>query len=184
MITVKDILPWREYDKIRMERYRELARLKSQRRIDLGKRLTLLFENRITVIHQIQEMVYLDKLESKEDIEREIRIYSTMLPCGGKVKATLFINVWNDQDLREVFKSLKGIYASVFLKVGNRLIQGVPEAGRDQGDEFATVQYLTFDVGEISGDMRVMVLHENYRFEAEVPRALAEDIAKEASQQC
>jgi len=31
-------------------------------------------------------MVYLDKLSNKKDIEEEINIYSSWLPCGGKAR--------------------------------------------------------------------------------------------------
>ena len=74
------MLPWREYEKVRKERIRKIAEVKKRRRLELGERLTLLFENRDTVLHQVQEMVYLDRLERPEQIRREIEVYSTLLP--------------------------------------------------------------------------------------------------------
>jgi hypothetical protein len=184
-ITLDDILPWQTYEKVRMDRIRRIIEIKNRRRVELGNRLSLLFENRDTVLHQIQEMVYLDKLEKKEDILREIRIYSTLLPCNGKIKASLYIYAHDFKDLDWVYDNLKGIYNSIFLKVGNKLIQGVPEAGREQGREFATVQYLTFDLeGEKSTDMEVHVLHEKYRYSAKIDKGLAEELMKEAYDIC
>lgn len=53
-------------------------------------------------------------------------------------------------DLVNIYKTLNKVYNSVFLKVGSKFIQGEPEAGREQGESFSTVQYLTFDLqGEI-----------------------------------
>ena len=184
-ITLADVLPWREYEKVRQERIRWIVEVKKRRRVELGDRLTLLFENRDTVLQQIQEMVYMDRLERREDIEREIRIYSDLLPCGGKIKATLYINAYDQQDLAKVFRELKGIYNSVFLRVGDRLIQGVPEAGREQGEAFSTVQYLTFDLeGAKSDDIEVHVLHENYRVSKKVDRELAQELIREAYEEC
>lgn len=184
-IQLTDILPWNEYQKVRMDKIKKIVEIKSKRRFELGDRLTLLFENRDTVLHQIQEMVYLDRLEDKEDIQHEINVYSSLLPCNGKIKATLYINAYDPEDLKRVFKELKGIYNSVFLKVGKKLIQGVPEAGREQGDEFSTVQYLTFDLeGEKSTDIEIIVLHENYKANAKVPKELAEELIKEAYEEC
>ena len=184
-ITIDDIIPWNEYAEIRMERVKLIVKVKSRRRIDLGNRLTLLFENRDTVVQQIQEMVYLDRLEKKEDIEREIKIYSDLLPCGGKIKATLYINAFDQEDLLKVFKELKGIYNSVFLKVGDKLIQGIPEAGREQGEAFSTVQYLTFDLeGAKSDDIEVHVIHENYRVSKKLDKDLARQLIKEAYEEC
>ena len=184
-ITLSDILPWREYEKVRMDRIKYIVEVKKRRRIELGDRLTLLFENRDTVLQQIQEMVYLDRLEKKEDIEREIRIYSDLLPCGGKIKATLYINAFDQADLLRVFKELKGIYNSVFLRVGNKIIQGVPEAGREQGDSFSTVQYLTFDLeGVKSDDMEIHVIHENYRISKKIDKELAQELIRDAYEEC
>ena len=184
-ITLADVLPWREYEKVRQERIKWIVEVKKRRRVELGDRLTLLFENRDTVLQQIQEMVYMDRLERREDIEREIRIYSDLLPCGGKIKATLYINAYDQQDLAKVFRELKGIYNSVFLRVGDKLVQGVPEAGREQGEAFSTVQYLTFDLeGARSDDIEVHVLHENYRVSKKVDRELAQELIREAYEEC
>jgi hypothetical protein len=178
-ITLYDIIPWNEYAKIRMERVKFIVKVKSRRRIDLGNRLTLLFENRDTVLQQVQEMVYLDRLEKKEDIEREIKIYSDLLPCGGKIKATLYINAFDQEDLLKVFKELKGIYNSVFLKVGDKLIQGMPEAGREQGEAFS------FDLeGAKSDDIEVHIIHENYRVSKKLDKDLARELIKEAYEEC
>jgi len=184
-IQLADILPWKEYEKIRMDRIKKISEIKSKRRFELGDRLTLLFESRDTVLHQVQEMVYLDRLEDEEDIQHEINVYSPLLPCGGKIKATLYINAYDADDLKKVFKELKGIYNSIFLKVGNKLIQGLPEGGREQGDEFSTVQYLTFDLeGEKSNEVEIIVLHENYKVNMKIPKELAEDLIKEAYEEC
>lgn len=184
-IKTTDILPWKEYERARLNQIKKIAEIKSKRRFELGDRLTLLFENRDTVLHQVQEMVYLDRLENETDIQHEIDVYSSLLPCGGKIKVTLYINAYDVNDLKKVFKELKGIYNSVFLKIGGKLIQGIPEAGREQGDEFSTVQYLTFDLeGEKSTDIEIIVLHENYKVNMKVPKELAEELIKEAYDEC
>ncbi|AWR96305.1 DUF3501 family protein [Acidianus sulfidivorans JP7] len=184
-ITPADILLWNEYEKVRSDRIKRITEIKKRRRIELGDRLGLLFENRDTVLHQIQEMVYLDKLTKTSDIEEEIKTYYTWLPCNGKVKATLYIYAKDEKDLENVFNTLPGIYNSVFLKVGRKLVQGEPENGRDQGHAFSTVQPLTFDLeGEKSTDIEVNVLHENYKVKVKVPEDLAKEIIEEAYTEC
>ncbi|MEM3330049.1 MAG: DUF3501 family protein, partial [Saccharolobus sp.] len=70
-------------------------------------------------------------------------------------------------------------------KVGNKLIQGIPEAGREQGREFSTVQYLYFNLeGEKSTDIEVHVLHEKYRYSTKIDKQLAEELIKEAYDIC
>lgn len=185
MIKVSDVLPWQEYERVRQDRIRRSAQLKKARRLELGERMSILFENRDTVLQQIQEMVYLDKLSKPEEIKREIQIYSSLLPCGGKIKASLYIYAENEEDLKNVFRTFPKIYDSIYLKVGNKLIHGDPEAGREQGEAFSTVQYLTFDLEDVRDqNMEVIVLHENYRFTAKVPPELAQKLLEEAYQEC
>ncbi|AEB95876.1 DUF3501 family protein [Metallosphaera cuprina] len=185
MIQVSEILPWYEYEKVRLERVRRSAQLKKSRRIELGERMSILFENKDTVLQQIQEMVYLDRLSKPEEIMREIKIYESILPCDGKIKASLYIYAENEEDLRKVFKTLPKIYDSVFMKVGNKLIKGEPESGREQGEEFSTVQFLTFDL-ENSKDtnMEVLVIHENYRVNVKINEELARTLINEAYMEC
>lgn len=75
MIKSEEVLPWNEYEKIRKDRIAKIVELKKERRIELGDRMSILFENKDTVLHQIQEMVYLDRLSSEKDREHEIEVY-------------------------------------------------------------------------------------------------------------
>ncbi len=185
IIRVEEVLPWKEYEPKRRERISRIVEVKKERRIELGDRMSILFENKDTVLHQIQEMVYLDKLSKREDLEKEIDVYKSWLPCGGKVKGTLYIYAKDNDDLLQVFKTLPKIYDSVFLKVGEKLIQGEPENGREQGEAFSTLQPLTFSLeGEKSTNMEIHVIHENYKFKTKVPERLAEKIIAEAYQEC
>ncbi|QKR00088.1 DUF3501 family protein [Metallosphaera tengchongensis] len=185
MIQVSEVLPWKEYEKIRAERIRWSAQLKKDRRIELGERMSILFENHDTVLQQVQEMVYLDKLSKPEEIKREIEIYKSLLPCNGKIKASLYIYAQDENDLRVVFKTLPKIYDSIFLKVGNKLVKGEPEAGREQGNEFSTVQFLTFDLENAKDtNMEIYVIHENYRFNTKINETLSKKLLDEAYQEC
>jgi len=178
------IIPWKEYERIRNERIKRIIEIKNDRRIELGERLTLLFENAETVLHQVQEMVYLDKIEDRNELLRTYNIYSTLIPCDGKIKATLYINTENEEDLRKVFRTLKGIYNSVYLRINDKLIHGEPEGGREQGDEFSTVQYLTFDPQGEKGRVEVLVDHPNYKASVTLPDKLVEKLFQESSETC
>ncbi|MEM3670168.1 MAG: DUF3501 family protein [Thermoprotei archaeon] len=185
MITEDQIMDWRTYEKIRSQKYQEISSYNLKRRVQLGDRLSLLFESSASVLHQIQEMVYLDKLDDRDKIRHEIGLYSTLIPCDGKVKGTLFISAYNENDLRRVFAELPGIYNCVSLNVGGRIIPGEPEAGRSQGAEFLTVQFLTFDLqGARSKDVTVKVDHPNYKASMKLSEALAKEIIEEAYAPC
>ena len=61
-VAIDDIVGLRRYETIRQDFRRRIIELKQKRRISLGDRLSLVFENRPTVIFQIQEMLRVEKL--------------------------------------------------------------------------------------------------------------------------
>src|SRR4051794_4295465 len=77
-VTRQDILSNEEYLKIRDEKRREMIALKKKRRIDVGKKISLTFENRDTVIYQIQEMMRVEHIEEEEKIQHEIDVYNEL----------------------------------------------------------------------------------------------------------
>jgi hypothetical protein len=61
-IALSDIKDLVEYEKARERMRADIIALKQRRRVALGDNLTLLFENRETVIFQIQEMARTERI--------------------------------------------------------------------------------------------------------------------------
>ena len=60
-VSLDDIIGLSAYEKIRDKFRREIIELKQKRRIPVGPRVSLVFENRQTVIFQVQEMLRAEK---------------------------------------------------------------------------------------------------------------------------
>ncbi|MGE0660332.1 MAG: DUF3501 family protein, partial [Reyranellaceae bacterium] len=60
-ITEADILPLDVYVRQRAERRRAISALKRNRRVELGPFVTFYFESYDTMLHQVQEMLYIEK---------------------------------------------------------------------------------------------------------------------------
>ena len=71
-VETSEILDLTAYEKIRERYLAETIAMKKNRRIPLGDRLTFIFENRDTVIFQIQEMTRAERsvLQSRLDAGR------------------------------------------------------------------------------------------------------------------
>ena len=67
-----------EYEKVRVERRREIAELKKARRVSVGRYLTFVFENRSTVWFQIQEMVRAERIVETSKIAEELEVYNAL----------------------------------------------------------------------------------------------------------
>src|SRR5690349_24802121 len=98
-ITRRDIRGPALYGPIRDDLRRRVIELKRPRRVLLGDRVSLVFENRHTLTLQIEEMCRAENLTRDEQIEAEIAVYNEMMPTPDSLSATLFIELPPDEDV-------------------------------------------------------------------------------------
>ena len=92
-IELKDIRNIAEYEKVRDAMRAEIIALKKNRRLEVGPNLSLVFENRQTVLFQIHEMVRTERLVDDARIQDEIDAYRNLIPGPDELSATLFIEI-------------------------------------------------------------------------------------------
>jgi hypothetical protein len=144
-IVPAEILNLYEYEKVREARRREVIALKAERRVEVGRYLSFVFENRETVWFQIQEMVRAERIVDDGKVAEEIEVYNTLLPRPGEVAATMFIEIGEAERIKPVLDSLLGIDTGghVRLTVGPHIIPGVFEAGHSD-EEFGKLSAVHF----------------------------------------
>jgi hypothetical protein len=128
-LTLDDIADVRAYEREREAFKAKVIAMKQRRRLALGPFVSVVFENRDTIRHQIQEMARVERLVSDEEIQVELDIYNPMIPEPGQLCATLFIELTSDDQMREWLPKLVGIESSlVFQLAGGRTVRAVTEA--------------------------------------------------------
>jgi hypothetical protein len=147
-IAFADILNVYEYEKVREARRRELIGLKAERRVEVGRYLSFVFENRETVWFQIQEMVRAERIVDDGKIADEIEVYNTLLPRPGELAATMFIEIGEAERIKPVLDSLLGIDTGghVRFTVGPHTVPGVFEAGHSDEElgKLSAVHFVRF----------------------------------------
>lgn len=139
-----DLWSLADYEKARDDFRRRIIELKKPRRIQVGPLLSFIFENRDTVVFQVQEMLRAENVTAPERVQEELDIYNTMLPEDGQLSATLFIEVTDAGRLPQEMGRLQGLDEAVFLEVAGERIQAVFERGRAKEEALSTVQYVRF----------------------------------------
>jgi hypothetical protein len=175
-----------EYEKVRDAMRGRVIELKKNRRVSVGDNLTFLFENRDTVLFQIQEMVRTERIVDEARIQEEIDAYNALLPGPGELSATLFIEIpelgrMSNEEVRRTINRFQGLdRGGVTLRVGSRPpIPARFEEGHSKEEKMAAVHYLRFtvpaDAQALLADPRqpvvLVVDHPSCRAEAEVPPA-------------
>jgi hypothetical protein len=101
-LTLDDLLPLEEYAVRRSEFLDSLHRyLDRYRKVRLGPRVTLLFENRQTLWFRIQEVLRITRLSEPERVQQELDLYNRLLPGRGHLQGALVIDIAEDARFAE-----------------------------------------------------------------------------------
>src|SRR5436190_18388715 len=93
-LTLDDLLPLDEFAGRRREFFSAHNRyLDRYRRVRLGPRTTLVFENRQTLWFRVQEILRVARLAEPARVQQELDLYNRLLPGRDCLQAALLIRV-------------------------------------------------------------------------------------------
>lgn len=184
---IKDLV---EYEKVRGGTRQRLIGLKRSRRVPVGDLLTFLFENRETILFQIQEMIRTERMVEEEKIREEIEVYNELIPGECELSATMFIEVDQPGQVRAVLNRLQEIDRgeAVYFQMRELKVTGIFEGGRSTEEKLSAVHYVKFPFSEAARDafldprvaVALIVDHPHYQgrtnIDGEVRRSLIEDL--------
>jgi len=178
-----------DYERIRPRFRARVLREKERRRVQVGDLLSLHFENRDTVLFQIQEMLRIEHITQEDKVQHEIDVYNDLVPGQGELSATLFIEVTRTDRIKPVLDRFMGIDKGrrVFLRFDGTGVAGKFEAGHTSPTKVSAVHYVRFrftpeqaQAFRRARQVAVVVRHPGYEREAPVPpqvhAALVEDL--------
>ena len=185
-IELGDISGFAAYERIREKQRQRIIELKQRRRVAVGDKVTLLFENRDTIIFQIHEMMRAERIGDLDKIRGEIEVYNELIPGPHELSATLFLELEDQANVREDLLKFLGIDEAVYLDVGTHRIRAVFEAGRSREDKISAVQYVKFPFSDAalqaltSGEkVELLIDHTNYKAAAPIERATRESLIED-----
>jgi len=190
-IVRSEVLPLGEYETIRAKFRDRVVAEKRPRRVDVGEHMSVLFENRDTVLLQIQEMMRVERITRDAAIEHEVATYNDLIPADDQLSMTLFIQIGDKEKREAVLAACAGMEQRVALEVdGERY--GAKAGDKDGADPKRTtaVQYYKIDLppevaerwrkGEVES-AAIVVDHPGYQHRAEMndatKAALGSDLA-------
>ena len=131
-------------------------------------------------------MLRAESIRDLDKIREEIDVYNELIPGAGELRATLFLEIENQTNLRAELLKFLGIDERVFLCMGaDHTIRAGFEEGRSKEDKISAVQYVTFELtpDDIEAlreaDARIVVDHENYHAEAVLSAATRAELLRD-----
>ena len=191
-VSPHEILDLTAYERVRSDFVEKMIALKRPRRITAGDRLCFVFENRDTVIFQVQEITRAERTVEEEAIAEEVAVYNELVPDDHELSATLMIEIPDSSRVRSELDRLIGIDEHVFLDVGDQSIAATFDEKQFEEERISAVQYVKFPLGpelaarfrDPSVPIRLRVNHPNYAEEMPIDGAsrasLAADLAEGA----
>jgi Protein of unknown function (DUF3501) len=190
-IDRSEILPLGEYEAIRPHFRARVIDEKRPRRLALGEHLSAMFENRDTVLLQIQEMLRTERITSEAAILHEIATYNDLVPGEGELSVTLFVQIPEKEVRDRMLVDLAGLEDSLWLEIdGERLpLRGKRPDGFVEGRTTA-VHYLKVKLGDAAiaavknrkAVAALVVDHPKLAARAEIGRATLEKMAEDLLQ--
>ena len=170
----KDLLSLEEYDSKRDSIKKELINHKKNRTVSIGDNIVLIFEDFMTIKYQVQEMLRIEKIFNKKEIQEEIDAYNPLIPDGTNLKATMLIMFPDVEVRREMLFKLHDIENNVWLSSGDKKIIAYADEDLDRSTDEKTsaVHFLRFqleqdDIADFisSSEVRIGVDHPEYNKE-------------------
>lgn len=170
-VSLEDLAGPSRYAEIRDEFRRRIIALKRDRRVSIGDRVTLVFENFDTVLFQTQEMLHVEHITDLDRVREELDVYNELLPGENELSATLLIEITEQPDIASELRRLIGIDEHVTLEVGERRFPGHFAPGRSTEEKLSAVQYVRFvltpeavaDFRDGAQPVAIAIDHPNYR---------------------
>lgn len=193
-LELEDLVSLEAYDELRDDYRAHIMAHKRNRRVAVGDRVTVLFEDRETIRFQVQEMLRVEKISAPAKVQHELDVYNELIPGENELSATLMIEITDLAEIRPELDRLIGLdeHVALHLEPESREPVRIPasfDAKQLEEDRIAAVHYIKFPLGpdaralfrDADVPARLSIDHPNYRAEVSLPRAarhsLIEDLA-------
>jgi hypothetical protein len=169
-LTRDDLLPLDEYAARRREFFASHQRyLDRYRRVRIGPRVTLLFENRQTLWFRLQEVLRVARLADPLMVQQELDLYNRLLPGRDRLQAALLIDVPEGVPLTKelaAWQTLRG--EAVRLRVGADVRPACLITCRPEDRTIGTAHWVQFPL-DAAARRRFADLRRPARFEIDHP---------------
>lgn len=181
-----EVLDLGAYEQIR-DRFRaRVIELKERRRVTLGPNMSVLFENRDTVLLQIQEMLRTERISAEKAVLHEIETYNQLIPAESELSATIFLEYVDHEERERMLAKLAGLEDKFYLEARGERMAVTPDARNERTDRTIAVHYVKFTLSPGAAEavraeepVILGVAHPAYSHRIELPARLVAELAED-----
>lgn len=184
-----DLHSLEKYAEMRNSFRKEVMAHKKNRRVIIGEHLVLLFEDKLLMQYQVQEILRTEKIFEADSIEEELSAYNPLIPDGSNWKATMMVQYDDVEVRKKMLGILIGIEDVTYMQVaGFDEVYPIADEDLSRDDEHKTsaVHFLRY---ELSPEMIAAVKqgaaittgckHTAYQHSLELSSNIRDSLAKD-----
>lgn len=146
-IDRSEVLDLGAYEAIRERFVARVIAEKRHRRVMVCDEVSALFENRDTVLMQIQEMLRTERITSESGIRHEIATYNELVPGVDELSATMFVEIADKEPRERRLVELAGLEQRIALAIDGEVVRARNESRGVLPDRTTAVHYVKFPLG-------------------------------------
>lgn len=185
-ITRDDLMSLEQYAEKRPEFRRKVLDHKKYRQIGLGPNTTLYFEDRLTLLYQIQEMLRIEKVFEADGINDELEAYNPLVPNGRNFKATFMVEYPDPEIRAEQLQKLVGVEDLLWMQIGSTdKVWAIADEDLERSTESKTsaVHFVRFEINDAmaeslknGSEWHIGVKHPVYSYDVKVEGKIRENL--------
>jgi hypothetical protein len=159
-----DLYSLEQYARRRPEMRAQVMAHKQLRNLHIGPNVTWMFEDRLTIQYQIQEMLRVERIFEEAGIQDELHAYNPLIPDGSNWKVTFLIEFPEVEERRVELARMKGIETCCWVQVGSQpRVYAIADEDmeRENDEKTSSVHFLRFELTAemVSAAKETMPLH-------------------------
>ena len=150
-LTPADLMTLERYARERQDFRTRVIAHKKTRKVAVGPNTTWLFEDRLTIQYQVQEILRTEKIFEPEGIEEELEAYNPLIPDGRNWKVTLLIEYPDPTTRPAQLARLKGIEDRCYVQVADfARVHAIADEDleRENEEKTSSVHFLRFEFSD------------------------------------
>ncbi len=148
-LAAADLMSLEQYARERADFRQQVLAHKKLRTLMLGEHMSWIFEDRLTIQYQVQEMLRIERIFEAAGIEAELETYNPLIPDGSNWKVTLLIEYPEVDERRVALTRLRGIEDSCYVEVeGMVRVMAIADEDLERANDEKTsaVHWLRFEL--------------------------------------
>jgi hypothetical protein len=150
-LKTSDLMPLEQYARERSAVRTRVIAHKKNRQVAVGPHTTWLFEDRITIQYQVQEMLRAERIFEPEGIAEELAAYNPLIPDGRNWKVTLLVEFADPVVRARELARLKGIEDRCYVQVADfARVHAIADEDleRENDEKTSSVHFLRFELSD------------------------------------